>query len=504
MELLDEDYSVNETLILSALEGIGSVFDLQSPTPKPDFCRMFTREGIMDPLSTALLALIKDPDTDEDVTRRCLDVLLLFSQVAQADSHVRASFAERTIMMRLLRALDLLPRKLLVTAIKAVKHLATHPQLVEVLQNSNAVEILVFLLGKTLKGSYSNEICSHIFQTIFSMCRLSKSRQEEAAAAGIIPLLKRVIMSKSQLKQFALPVLCDLANAGKQSRRLLWQNEGMNSELNTPTPWLTAVYLELLDDPYWRVSAFEAVTAWMQDEPARVELVLLGKGPVDCLTKCFVHSTSQAYERILDPFLKMMRLSPALTNAFVSPPFLSRLAEALERQTKAGITLNLLRITRLVLESHPQRLVLVPRYRFDSIVKRLARQNDPVLVRELAQQVYPVLVAGTLPASGLPSAVERKLSTRRKSSDAAAGHSIPHSHGHVYSNSFAGGQGLPTARRTHTRTASDEIRRSVLGPPLHENGTIMSVLSDPAEGRSTSSSADGARRPKSAIPRNVK
>lgn len=186
----------------------------------------------MDPLSTALLALIKDPEADEDMTKRCLDVLLLFSQVAQADSHVRASFAERTIMMRLLKALDLLPRKLLVTAIKAVKHLATHPQLVEVLQNSNAVEILVYLLGKTVKGSYSNEICSHIFQTIYSMCRLSKSRQEEAAAAGIIPLLKRTITSRSQLKQFALPVLCDLANAGKQSRRLLWQNEGMNSELH--------------------------------------------------------------------------------------------------------------------------------------------------------------------------------------------------------------------------------------------------------------------------------
>lgn len=29
VELLDEDYSVNKTLILSSLEGISSVFDLQ-------------------------------------------------------------------------------------------------------------------------------------------------------------------------------------------------------------------------------------------------------------------------------------------------------------------------------------------------------------------------------------------------------------------------------------------------------------------------------------------
>lgn len=63
------------------------------------------------------------------------------------------------------------------------------------------------------------------------MTRLSKSRQEEAASSGIIPLLKRVIQNKSPLKQFALPILCDMANAGKVARRLLWQNDGIKREL---------------------------------------------------------------------------------------------------------------------------------------------------------------------------------------------------------------------------------------------------------------------------------
>jgi hypothetical protein len=67
------------------------------------------------------------------------------------------------------------------------------------------------------------------------MTRLSKARQEEAASSGIIPLLKKVIQNKSPLKQFALPILCDLANAGKVSRRLLWQNEGMKCELAVNT-----------------------------------------------------------------------------------------------------------------------------------------------------------------------------------------------------------------------------------------------------------------------------
>jgi hypothetical protein len=38
-----------------ALNGIGSLFELQSPTTKNDFCRMFIREGLLDPLSAALL-----------------------------------------------------------------------------------------------------------------------------------------------------------------------------------------------------------------------------------------------------------------------------------------------------------------------------------------------------------------------------------------------------------------------------------------------------------------
>ena len=91
---------------------------------------------------------------------------------------------------------------------------------------------------------------NHIFQTCYNLCRLNKSRQEEAAQAGIIPCLKRVIDSNSPLKQFALPILCDLASAGKSCLVLLWQQDGLS------------LYLKLLDDQYFQVSALEAVSSW--------------------------------------------------------------------------------------------------------------------------------------------------------------------------------------------------------------------------------------------------
>lgn len=91
---------------------------------------------------------------------------------------------------------------------------------------------------------------NHVFQTCYNLCRLNRSRQEEAAQAGIIPSLKRVIDSQSPLKQFALPIFCDLASAGKSCRILLWQHEGLQ------------MYLRLLTDPYFGVSALEAIVSW--------------------------------------------------------------------------------------------------------------------------------------------------------------------------------------------------------------------------------------------------
>lgn len=93
-------------------------------------------------------------------------------------------------------------------------------------------------------------MANHIFQTCYNMCRLNKARQEEAAQAGIMPSLKRVIESGSPLKQFAIPILCDFANATQSCRSLLWQHDGL------------AMYIQLLADPYFQISAMEAIVFW--------------------------------------------------------------------------------------------------------------------------------------------------------------------------------------------------------------------------------------------------
>lgn len=62
---------------------------------------MFVREGILDPLSTSILSTMRDEEADpDDSCARAIGILLLFSQVAQADSRVRDAFANRSVMIR--------------------------------------------------------------------------------------------------------------------------------------------------------------------------------------------------------------------------------------------------------------------------------------------------------------------------------------------------------------------------------------------------------------------
>lgn len=55
----------------------------------------------------------------------------------------------------LLRACELLEPQYLVNMLKAVKHLSMNATLLEVLQNANALEILIRLLDEQSSGSYS-------------------------------------------------------------------------------------------------------------------------------------------------------------------------------------------------------------------------------------------------------------------------------------------------------------------------------------------------------------
>jgi hypothetical protein len=220
---------------------------------------------VLDPLSLVLSRVL---DEDEELAKisegRIANIFFIFSQ---AENHVKEMVAERTVLHSkhdnsnlknpelttttgVLKELRRMTPTHQITMLKFIKNLSMLSTTLESLQNSNAIDVLTELLRSTMKQPHFREVSNQILNTIYNMCRLSKPRQEDAALNGIIPLLQKIVKTERPLKEFALPILCDMAHSGRVGRRELWRNKGL------------PFYISLLSDPYWQVTALDAIFAW--------------------------------------------------------------------------------------------------------------------------------------------------------------------------------------------------------------------------------------------------
>ena len=117
---------------------------------------------------------------------------------------------------------------------------------------------------------------------------------------------------------------------------------------------------------------------------------------LDALLRCFVQAKANSFENLLDPFLKLIRISTPLTLSIAKVPvFHTNIRERLMgRRAKAVVRVNLLRVLRTVVEVHPNRVMLVEKYGLGEIVGRLAKEDPAVLVRKLAKEIAPTLQPG--------------------------------------------------------------------------------------------------------------
>ena len=91
---------------------------------------------------------------------------------------------------------------------------------------------------------------NQLVTTLYHLTRIDRSRQEEAARAGIIPHLQDIINKNSPLKQFALEIILDLGKI-PAGRVELYQHNGV------------VYYLELLTSyANWRVNTLDVLSLW--------------------------------------------------------------------------------------------------------------------------------------------------------------------------------------------------------------------------------------------------
>ncbi|CAG8540816.1 12466_t:CDS:2 [Dentiscutata erythropus] len=372
VDFLQEEYTKHKELIWIAVNGIYGVFELQSPTPKNDFCRLLAKIGVLDPLAITLHNVIMDDDLSAKIfVDRIVNIFLMFSR---GDAYVKEFMATRTrVVTRIFEDLYKLPSYLIVIVLKCIKNISMNSITLDSLQKAKAIQILTELLDNQVP-SYVTEISNQVLHTMFNLCRIDKSRQEEAARAGLIPHLVHFASNNTPLRHFAIPILCEMAHTGQSCRDLLWQNDVLQ------------LYLNLLVDRSWQVSAFEAILSWFQEETSRVEPILLQQNNIELILESFVVAKANSFENILEPLYMITQLSAPVTCVLAQPSFFDRLLHRFGHP-KPVVRLNLLRILKSICDVHPQREDVIKRYGLFEIIIKMSAEDPAVLIRELAKEI---------------------------------------------------------------------------------------------------------------------
>ena len=373
VEFLEEDYDEDRDLVLIGVNGVWSVFELQGPTPKNDFCRILSRSSVLDPLSLVLHRVLdEEGELSELCEGRIANIFFLFSQ---AENHVKELVADQTVLHRVLKDLKRMSPQHQITMLKFIKNLSMLATTLDSIHSSNAIDVLTDLLREKIEEHHYREISNQVLNTIYNLCRLNKARQEAAALNGIIPVLQKIVKTKSPLKEFALPVLCDMAHSGKRGRRELWRNKGLQ------------FYVSLLADPYWQVTALDAIFIWLQEETAKVEEhLLIDRSFTQGIIQCFTTSKANAFENLLEPLQKLLRLSVPLACSLAHPDLFNRILSKLN-SGKAVVRLNLLRIIRSICDSSDEGGNPIARYGLLDNIQHLAEYDPAVLVRNMASEI---------------------------------------------------------------------------------------------------------------------
>ncbi|KAF2636016.1 hypothetical protein P280DRAFT_553352 [Massarina eburnea CBS 473.64] len=377
VEFLEEDINTERDLVLIGVNGVWSVFNLQGPTPKNDFCRIFSRSSVLYPLSLVLNKVVGEKDELAQLVQgRIVSIFLIFSQ---AESYVKELVAERIILKRVLKDLPKMSPVHQVTMLKFIKNLSMLSSTHEALQNSNAIDILIELLKDTRHQKNSREISNQVLNTMYNLCRHNKSRQEEAALSDVIPLLKEVVTDGGPLKEFALPILCELAHSGKVARKMLWQAHGLQ------------FYITMLADRNWQVTALDAIFVWLQEETARVEQNLLSSNFSSAIISSYTspEMSQSSFESMLDPLQKLVRLSPPIAASLAVPELFTRTVQKLGHKD-AVTRVNLLRILRTICDATEDDCTLIKLFGVYNPILHLSRNDPAVLVRQMAEEMVRV------------------------------------------------------------------------------------------------------------------
>ncbi|CAN6269600.1 unnamed protein product [Urochloa humidicola] len=330
--------------------------------------------------------------TASDVAREYLEkVADLLLEFAQADTVVKSLMASQSLLARIFQMFNKIEPPILLKILRCINHLSGDPNCLETLQRTDAIKHLIPIL-ELRDGPLVYQIHSEVLNALFNLCKINKRRQEQAAENGIIPHLMNFVMSDSPLRQYALPLLCDMAHASRSSREQLRAHGGLD------------VYLNLLEDDAWACTALDSIAVCLahDNDHRKVEQALLKKEAIQKLVKFFQDCPEQYFVHTLDAFLKIITKSSRINTAMATNGLTTLLIARLDHR-EAIARLTLLKLIKVVYEHHPRPKQLIVENDLPQKLQNLIeerrdgqRGGQQVLVKQMATSLLKALHINTV------------------------------------------------------------------------------------------------------------
>ncbi|CAK0734185.1 hypothetical protein CVIRNUC_000395 [Coccomyxa viridis] len=320
--------------------------------------------------------------------------------LAHADSVVKGAIGRRETLLALFGVMNKLDRRerALLKCLKCLRLLTFDPALLQPLQDAGTIPRLLPFLGRTNPVSLQLEA----LHALYNLCKISRTRQEAAAVAGVVPRLIALVSTSpkatdasvdkegqqgAQLRPLAISLICGMAHSTQRTRAELWAHNGLELLLN------------LLQEQAWQGAALDALAAWLSEDASRVEPRLAQREACQRFVALFAAyapaGDSEALSRLLKPFLRILRHSKRITvemgQGGLTPIVLDTLA-----QTSALTALDLLQVLRTLFEFHPRPKQYVAQHGILEHLQRLASGGDRSRRHAPAQSVLVQKQAGSL------------------------------------------------------------------------------------------------------------
>ncbi|RHY49300.1 hypothetical protein DYB30_002366 [Aphanomyces astaci] len=331
----DEDASKGATI--TALAGLPNhrlviLVRQSSAIPKNDTCRLFVKLGVLPKLiavyNRLVLAIFKQHTMQlVDELHKICDIFLLFSQ---GDVVVKEHMCDLVVLEGLLYSLN--PgtaiakhdaySMAMVKILKCIRNMSMEPNTLENLDRAGTIPTLVQVLT------------------------------DESSPQIKVRHLLGFTDTLSPLKQFVLPIMCDLASASATAREHLW--------------WALAGYV-------------------------KIENVLLAPEHIQQIVLCFrtaEHQFENLLESLLEILSRSMRMNQALgrSSLFVME-ILYRLS-----YPKPFVRKNLLKMLKCIFESHTAPVQFLVEFNIHPTILALAQETNQILIQEIASQLLQAIL----------------------------------------------------------------------------------------------------------------